>query len=340
MKTKTAIFFILLVFMAVSSFGQHYIPQKPDTLVISEPGLKLEIPLVNIGRQTHTGQAAMALTQFWKDFPKVVAQYDLSDYRYEYQYDSAGSSRLLPYQEHRPSHYQFSSEGDSVQLLESWCPVVLYIGNELVALVSIDPAVKIDWSVVPDFQQLLVQMRSAVKEEKGWKRNPIKYSIPMEVGKLNLDKARLDRKNSCASLSLNLGAGVALMRNDWAPELSVELDLSRRNKRGNDVQYFVSLNNYYFFEERSESGWKTHTNSFLNLGARVVLRDAKDKSRKAAYGIYAGLLMDRSGDYFDKDTFKLGLEIRGKSGIAIRPEVYFEEDFKMAFPVIGIGFGF
>jgi hypothetical protein len=136
------------------------------------------------------------------------------------------------------------------------------------------------------------------------------------------------------ALNLKIGAGAGIIKNQIVTDLSAELGLqfSRHGLWWN--QYYVSDNLFYLFDNQG----KIRYNNCINLGFRHNLSTNPDKTNWL--GVELGYLVNRQGDFFDRNTFKIGFNWDLGRYISVSPALYISDGFRKNYPGIRIGIGF
>ncbi len=142
-------------------------------------------------------------------------------------------------------------------------------------------------------------------------------------------------------ISFQPSIGVGLIRNQWIPSLN--LDLGYVPTRLHNVAYTVGYNTNFFFAPQATDGpFRIQRNDFLSVGIAFFQpgkdgRMANFNRQIASFNV--GFLAKRQGEYFNKNTIKLGGTIYQKGFIKIQPELYMNGFFKQVYPGVRIGFG-
>ena len=133
-------------------------------------------------------------------------------------------------------------------------------------------------------------------------------------------------------LSLNGGVGANLIKNQPVLDISamVSVLFSKKGVLKNDFN--ISYNSLSYYTE--SSGFKS--NGFLNFGYRYNF--SRDAENPAWLGVEFGYLVNRSGDLFDKNTWRLGVNWKLGNNVSVSPQFYFSG--KSTYPGLRIGFGF
>jgi hypothetical protein len=132
-------------------------------------------------------------------------------------------------------------------------------------------------------------------------------------------------------------------KNYFVPSFSVGLRLTLTNReRTYKWQPCLLWEPHYLFARDNQNKLHTYRNDFLTLDyGQGGTRDhdpRKDFSFSAVFSV--GYLFNRSGDYFDKNTFRLGAGKIQLYKTAIEPSVYFNNFFKGVTPGIRISQSF
>lgn len=146
-------------------------------------------------------------------------------------------------------------------------------------------------------------------------------------------------KSPYISLHL-LGIGVGLIRDRWVPSINPSLEFIP-NRRG-IVGYSVGYLSNFFFSNDPDGRARAQRNDFLTVGVSLYKRneDADKKYlTKFRAGFSVGFSTYRSGNYFERNTIRLGGELALGSLVKIQPEIYMNGFFKQVYPGLRIGFG-
>lgn len=136
------------------------------------------------------------------------------------------------------------------------------------------------------------------------------------------------------ALLLKGGVGVGLIKNQPITDISAVIALSFSKKGLSRHEFYLSDNLIYNFD----SDQKLYTNNFLNLGYRINV--SQNKKSPNWIGIEAGYLLNRNGDFFEKNTFRLGFNWELGKSIAVSPQLYFSGNSSKLYPGLRVGFGF
>jgi hypothetical protein len=166
--------------------------------------------------------------------------------------------------------------------------------------------------------------------EKGWV--PITYHFEVKNSALTHKREADKRNGDMDQMSLIGGMGAGLVKNELVTDLSAEMGFSFMKKGIWDKCYYISDNLIYTFENNT-----IRLNNFINLGVRFNL--SKGLKTTNWLGVDIGYLTNRNGTFFDKNTFKLGINWEIGKYMRISPQLYFSSGFGKIYPGIRIGFG-
>jgi len=141
---------------------------------------------------------------------------------------------------------------------------------------------------------------------------------------------------SVTTIAVGIGAG--LVRNELSSFVSVGLGLSApSDKRA--LQGFMITASPYFFFTKEDGQTKTLLNTFVD--ATFMFRP---EALKRTFGVGAGYLVQRNGDYYDRNTSRLFVTYdpsgRGSAAFTVMPELTITGLFKKAYPGVSVRFMF
>ena len=147
----------------------------------------------------------------------------------------------------------------------------------------------------------------------------------------------LDETSSITSdmLELSGGIGSGWIKNTFVTDLHARVGLAFGKKAMLRNVYFTKYELMYDFSAGT-SDKPFQTNSFLSLGWEHNMSSNPEKENWI--GLSFGYLVDRNGDFFEKNTFKFGFTKRINNVISINPELYLGK--KGAYPGVRFSIGF
>lgn len=191
--------------------------------------------------------------------------------------------------------------------------------NELDSLLSSELPVKM--KQVIDSLQIIENRSSKV------------YDFSFEQSVMNVNSSIYKRSRYSADyLSYDIGIGVNLIKNIIVPELYMEVAYSRDYKGISRDRFSLTLSALSYFENTT----KGFENSFLTIGYERNISNTIGKDQ--FIGLSFGYLIERKGDLFDKNTFKVGTMWQLSKNVTISPQLYFSKN--EIYPAIRLAFGF
>jgi hypothetical protein len=138
-------------------------------------------------------------------------------------------------------------------------------------------------------------------------------------------------------LSLNIGVGAGIVKNQWVNDISLKVGFGFMNKGLQRNAYYAEFKMVYDFLNAS-SDKLFSINSFVTAGWEHNYSRNIDKEKW--FGVSLGYLVDRNTDFFEKNTWKFAVHKRINQTISVSPELYFNDFFKNVYPGIQIGISF
>lgn len=134
-------------------------------------------------------------------------------------------------------------------------------------------------------------------------------------------------------LSIRAGVGANVYKNGFFTDISGEIGIHLNQKGILKNQFYISNNLLFSF---TENGGIT-TNNFTNLGYRINF--SNDRLKPNWLGVEVGLLTKRSGEIFNPNTMRLGVNWEVVKNVSVAPQLYFNGFFKQVSPGFRIGIG-
>ena len=138
-------------------------------------------------------------------------------------------------------------------------------------------------------------------------------------------------------LKLSLGTNLQSLKGIWAGGFYAKIGLVFGRKLTQKNIYSFQYDWIYDFSSR-EQQFQKHVNHFVGL--EYVRNFSNNPKKSTWYGISASYLIKRNGDFFNKNTFNIGLTHSLYNQIEIQPMIYFNDFFKNAYPSIKFGVSF
>lgn len=134
-------------------------------------------------------------------------------------------------------------------------------------------------------------------------------------------------------MELSVGAGANLFKGQWLGEFQTRLDFSFFNKNVLSHNPYVSYSWLYDFSRLD----RVSINGFLNVGYQWDLQ--AEVEEETLFGVEAGYLLNRQGDLFEENTWRLGLNWSPADGITVSPQMYVVGGFEKVQPGVRFTFG-
>jgi hypothetical protein len=323
MKMKTFITgFLCLLLLPLPSFGQEGSSMK-DTVVFEVPD-KLIIRIAT-GDYAHL-KTGVNLSQVINDFQDKLAQVEeylpeSEPFRIRYRHNET-----LLFEEKAPvSQFQVAKGKINPIILKNEC----YISAG-------EFDIRIDFK---DYQDLLHPgLPEAFKSISNNLPNESRFLkiLRYEAASLN-DKPALTGETTNYSaidmLGLRGGVGANMIYNRFITDITAEVSLSLGRKGIYKNQFYIANNLLFDFDaERS-----ILLNNFTSLGYRRNTSHKRDAPNWI--GIEFGTLTSRRGEFFQRNTFRLGVNWEPAKSIQVMPSLYFNGFFNQVSPGIRVGFG-
>ncbi len=181
-----------------------------------------------------------------------------------------------------------------------------------------------------DFSALLQEIKNELPEKDRYLRY-LEFQKDKQNGKTSLTENRIS--GYLDMLSLQAGVGANVYRSKFLTDITGEMGLQLNHKGILRNQFYVSNNLIFSFDAENSA----IINNFTNIGYRRNLSNQKDKPNWL--GVEVGTLTKRSGDIFQPNTIRIGVNWQAGKHITIAPQLYFNGMFKQVSPGFRIGIG-
>lgn len=131
-------------------------------------------------------------------------------------------------------------------------------------------------------------------------------------------------------LELAPGVGIDIIKSEIL--LNFVLSMSITIIRNDIYQHFIYLSEDFCYVYDDDKDF--NINSFINLG--YSFNSLQVNKKKLIFGLEAGMLIVRSGTFFEKNTFRLGIGTNS-STIFVKGFVYFPGGINDVYPGISVG---
>lgn len=321
--TITSFFLLLGVFCFGNAFGQNEGAPRDTIHFHGSDHFALYILSADYHKLTGEDQVEIMLVDFQNRLKEIQGKIPASSaYKIDYQYQS----KIEILKSNKIANFSISSEkGITEDFLNEAIITDLnsryqvnIVFNELEALLNVD------------FKSLMAEVISELPEKDRYLRY-LEYQPENQSNKAKLIQNR--PSGYLDMLSLQAGVGANVYRSKFLTDFTGELSLQLNQKGILRNQFYVSNNLMFSFAEDNSAV----INNFTNIGYRRNLSNQRDKPNWL--GIELGTVTKRSGDIFQSNTMRLGMNWQAGKHITLSPQMYFNGFFKQVSPGFRIGIG-
>jgi len=136
-----------------------------------------------------------------------------------------------------------------------------------------------------------------------------------------------------------LSIGMQNVQNVFSPSLAGGVEVYFFGDLNRERHFQLFVDNYFFFERYSGTATKIFNNDFLTFQYKFVQQEKSiDGQYKVKYfsQFSLGYLISRRGEYFDKNTFKVGLSGVEYHSVQLTPGFFITGFFKKVTPTISL----
>jgi hypothetical protein len=181
-----------------------------------------------------------------------------------------------------------------------------------------------------DFNKLIGEVVAALPAKDRYLRY-LEYQPDSQTNRLKLTQNR--PSGYLDMLSLQAGVGANVYRSKFLTDITGEISLQLNQKGILRNQFYISNNLMFAFDESNSAV----INNFTNIGYRRNLSNERGKPNWL--GIEIGTVTKKSGDIFQSNTLRLGMNWQVGKHITVSPQMYFNGFFKQVSPGFRIGIG-
>lgn len=135
-------------------------------------------------------------------------------------------------------------------------------------------------------------------------------------------------------IEMGVGAGLNFYKGKFLGEFQTRMDLRFTTKNVLKSNPYVSFSWLYDVSRLD----RVNINTFINVGHQWDFSKGEDEE-ESLFGIEAGILLNRSGDLFEDNTWRFGLNWEVGSGINVSPMMYVVGGFEKVQPGLRFTFG-
>lgn len=181
-----------------------------------------------------------------------------------------------------------------------------------------------------DVSDILSQIIKDLPEKHRFMRY-MEFQPDQQKGKISLTENR--HTGYFDMLSLQAGVGANVYRSKFLTDITGEIGLQLNHKGILRNQFYVSNNLMFSFDAENTAV----INNFTNIGYRRNLSNKRDSPNWL--GVEIGTLTKRSGDIFQPNTMRLGVNWNAGKHITVSPQLYWNGFFQQVSPGFRIGIG-
>ena len=316
---------IILITLVVSGVKAQKFTGLGDTLVVYiDNQVEIKLSVADYSTFNENSEAYKILMSFQSVLPGISARLD-SNTPDKVSFD--GEDKLIV--EPGDVKYQFLLDEEGIKDTGFRDVAILSNENTYVKITTTDLSKVSDMQLQKCFSEVIAK-------HPPQRNNSYTAVYACNEGEVTLLEDELSLEASLDMLGLTAGTGASLIKNRWAADLSAELFFSFNKKGVLRYNPYISTNLIFDFDSEN----KMNVNTFLNVGYRWN-QDKKSLKGPDWLGVEVGYLINRQGDLFGENTYKLGLNwslFKGRS-VYVSPQIYFSDNFKTVYPAVRIGIG-
>ncbi len=332
MKKSTSLkVLVLLIVVGISGFSAT--AQLYDTVIIQmSPTLQIKVSASNLPELQKMGTVAQLINQFQTEFAAIKNQIDnLPSYDIRYvQNDLMTIDSMKTKQVFVSSGNMLvkQAENNRCTLQEKKNEGCGETNNSLRVVIYFDNLNELsDTSIINAVSNSLVQVSKSGRFSKNWF-----FGIQDDKVTLDREEANYDRNHD--QIALSAGMGGALIKNTGLVNISFVAGFMIGGRGYVKHKILVTDEMNYIFNSNSSFT----INNFLSLG--YAHNFSSNPNKPQWYGLEVGFLTNKKSNFFDGNTYRLGLIVNPVKSIQIKPNLYFEDNFQRVYPGIGVSFGF
>jgi hypothetical protein len=137
-----------------------------------------------------------------------------------------------------------------------------------------------------------------------------------------------------SGLDAYMQLGIQYLRGSWVPSTGVGVTFFQTNTRAFEKKsYSLFWEPYFFFSRDASNNSVVDRNDFITFKFHSEFKNYRTNALGLMYqNISVGYLINRKGNWFEKNTFKFSLPGLQTKNILLEPEFYFNDFFKNCSP--------
>ena len=184
----------------------------------------------------------------------------------------------------------------------------------------------------PQMQKVVLELMQENYDQKSKYIENIHYKVADDFSFEKI--CQNERNHYYDQILLNGYTSMQNVKNSWAVSIEAAMHFAFQRKGLTKNTYSLYYEWQYDFSDTD----KRNINQFLSLGYTRNFSEDPDNSN--FYTFKFGYLMDKQGDLYNDDTFRLSVRRPLGKNINVEPQLYFNDFFKDVIPSIKIGIGF
>jgi hypothetical protein len=323
MKILSPILIALIGLLSVNNaFAQNVGSPKDSIFYHGTDSLDMLILAKDYHNLVKDDQLQSILYDFQSRLKEIQGRLPATAYTIEYQYlkqmDILESDKIIS--------FSLTEDNSMSQNFRNRAKIVDPSGNYQVFLGFND----IRDVIKADLQPILTAIIGGLPAKHRFSRY-LEFQPDHQNGKITLSEER--HTGYFDMLSLQAGVGANVYRGKFLTDFTGEIGLQWSQKGILKNQWYISNNLMFFFDAEN----RAVINNFTNVGYRRNFSTQKDQPNWL--GIELGTLTKRSGDIFQSNTMRLGVNWQAGKHITVAPQLYFNGFFQQVSPGFRIGIG-
>lgn len=313
---------MICLFPWVNVFGQNDQAFSDSIFYHGNGKMDMLIVIKDYHLLAKNDQVSAVLKDFQDRINEVIGSIPQTAYTIEYQFqknlDILGSNKLKSY-----------SLKDGKEMVENFRNQAFITdgGNDFHITVNFN---EIGDLIQADVSAILSQIIKDLPEKHRFMRY-LEFQPDQQNGKIMLTENR--HTGYFDMLSLQAGVGANVYRSKFLTDITGEIGLQLNHKGILRNQFYVSNNLMFAFDAENNA----LINNFTNFGYRRNLSNKRDSPNWL--GVEIGTLTKKSGDIFQPNTMRLGVNWNAGKHITVSPQLYWNGFFQQVSPGFRIGIG-
>lgn len=131
-------------------------------------------------------------------------------------------------------------------------------------------------------------------------------------------------------LQLSAGTGLQSLKGQWLGSFNTQATIILTKKMVDKHAFSIAYEWLYNFTTPDQK----YINQFIDFGYAYNFSTIPNKDKWT--GISFGFITNQKGEFFEKNTFRFGLNTKVSKSISVGPQIYFNDFFKNVYPGVNI----